>query len=120
MGLGVWETQRDDMCEGGGGGEEGREADGLGYTCISWRELQEGGTDRQMGREEEKEKRMDCREGKAEELGGGRQRNGLTRRQREKGCEGRKDKRIWQVCGVEIDGLSVGERCVSARYYSNR
>lgn len=55
-----------------------------------------------------------------EELGRGRQINGLSGAQQEKGCEGRKDRQIWQVCGVEIDGLSVGERCVSAKYYSNR
>lgn len=34
-------------------GEKGRET--LGYMCMSWRELWEGGTDRQMGRVGEKE-----------------------------------------------------------------
>lgn len=45
--------------------------------------------------------------------GRGRQRNGLAGGRQEKGCEGRKDRQSWQVCGVEIDGLSVGEMCVS-------
>lgn len=48
----------------------------------------------------------------------GRQRNGLAGGQPEKGCEGRKGRQVWQVCGVKIHRLSVGERCVSGRYYS--
>lgn len=86
--------------KGGGEGERG----GLGYICISWRELWEAGTDRQMGRVGEKERGMDCREGRTEELGRGRQRNGLAGGQREKGRGGRKDRQIWQVCGVEVGG----------------
>lgn len=50
----------------------------------------------------------------------GRQRNRLYGGQQEKGCEVRKDRQIWQGCSVEISGLSVGERCVPARYCTHR
>jgi len=106
--------------KGGKKGERERERYGLGYMCISWRELWEGGIDGQMGRVGEKERGMDCSEGKTKELCRGRKRNGLAGGQQEKGCEGRRGRQIWQVCGVEIDGLSVRERRVSARYCSNR
>ena len=91
-------------------------------TCVSAGENcgKEGQTDRWAEWGRRKEEWIVERERQTEELGRGRQRNGLAGGQQEKGCEGRKDRQIWQVCGVEIDGLSVGERCVSARYYSNR
>lgn len=99
-------------------GEKGRET--LGYLCISWRELWEGGTDRQMGRAGEKEEEWIEEREKHKKLCRERQRDRLAGGQQEKGCEGRKDRQIWQVCGVEINGLTVGERCVPARCYTHR
>lgn len=100
-------------------GKEGKKGRGMGWGACR-RTVGRGGrqTDRWAEWGTRKEEWLVEREG--QQLGRGRQRNGLTGGQREKGCEGRRVRLIWQVCGVEIEGLSVGQRCVSARYYSNR
>lgn len=52
---------------------------------------------RQMGRVGEKEREMDCREGRIEELGEWTHRNGLVGGQQEKGCEGKEGRFVRYV-----------------------